>query len=1183
MSKQNRVEPKVITYFELTGIIILTLSLLILFFPKNSVERLIQSEKSNYDLTIIYLKSIARAYPDDPNNWLRLINAYLEMGNIEEAKNIFKMFQKNANIDEDELQILNYKLIKGKYTNSKTKSQKNRLLKEIEKELENFLKSHNPSLWYFVLNESSQLNLQEIQLKTLQKRIYHQRYIDPNEVIKAFFLAKKLNQNNEAVKLLKYSVSKSNNQKLFDLLISHYSLKKEYIKIAKAYEQRYLKTKQSNLFLNTARLYLLAKDEKKALSWIKEYQNSFLKDPDTSYEIIKLYLSHQKLSDAKSFVTSLMQKNSQVLKKDPKLLRLCLDVMLYSSDLENGAKLARIGMTAFKKDSYWLKKSLQIASWQNDKKEIKTYANQLFQNEGSEKYIKILQNIAKSSNDTDTLFKIYIKKLTKKYNKDDLIALLKLYQDRGNFKEGVLFLTSYYKNHPFKEILRSKIMLEFEYEDFETLKNSLKTYTKIYGYDQNLLYNYAHKLFSKRKYKNAFEIIDKNSKLLTPHKKELWFIYADLAFILQKENRLLKILKQMQKYKILRKSDLEKLFFLYQAKEPKNAFEIAKEDFKINPTKNSFYRLISIATQIGKKNYISNLLNTLPKELLKELKKDSYFHIIKAADFQYNKKSKLALKEFHKAIGIDPYSKETHISYLWFLLSYENRKTLKRELNFISKNFIFDSDVALVVALGYFKLQQATNAKRYMHFALQNDPLNWQLHLQYADILSLSGDENAKQKYMLNAWSLAEKEAKKHNSFKNNKSKLYDFTRIKIYFNPLNTQKYLHDIQNILDSKTIYQLYASTLINQNAVQKIKALINRGKSDDFYLKLYMALNQNDTKSLRYIKNKNKILPLTDHLSVLEKTGAKKEYESLLFYALNYNEHNSHFANIYHEYILKREPTFKSEIQHSNLSKLKYDQLTLSYTNRHSNGINSVTTYNRKENIKNLSKSIKAQNSLSLKLYKSFKNYKVSLKTDFYDRTDNYMGLKAEISHRKNRDSVKFIAEINQNDQSSNYLLLYGRKDLLKVTFSSSLNKNESYQIGYEHAAYKDVKNFLGSSDHLFADYRRFLQRAYPDISFGVSAEIKNYTKNKNLPKSFTQALFNATYGFNSKDIFHRSWRSYASSSFLYNNRSKFGYSFLAGYGGRVNLRDYLGFEAEYSSAKGSRLQDYFSWRIRYLFW
>ncbi len=1182
MSRENKNEPKVTSLYELLAIVALTISLLILFFPKNSIEKLIDSEKRNYDLTIIYLKNIANAYANNPKNWLRLINAYLGMGKIKEAKEAFELFQKNAKLDEEHSKILNYHLIKGRYKTQTDKNEKTKLSKELKKELKEFLKSDNPSLWYFVLNESAELGLKKIRFDALKKRVRHEKNIDENEVIKAFFLAKEIEKKEEGLKLLKYGVSNSKSEKLFNLLISHYSLKKEYKKMAKEYEKRFLKYKRPDLFFDTAGLYFQIKDEKKALSFIKEHQKSFIKDSLACQKIIKLYLSYKKLDDAKSFVTLLSEKNGALLRQNPKLLRLFLKVSLYNGDLKNAQKLADTGVKYFKKDIYWKKEALQIALWKNDTLKIKKYAKELLFRDKSDKYLNILQNLASSSHDSSALKKIYIRKLLKRYNKEYMKKLYELYKKEGNFKEGADFFESYYKKERRTEILKSKILLQSEYEDFDTVEESFINYSKIFRDDHDLLYKYAAKLFSKKRYQKVYDLLYKNSKKSLFKKKELWYLFANSAYITQKEQSLFEILKQMQKLDILRKSDFERLFFLSVNRDEKYALFIAEKDFQNNPSKNSFYRLASILSKSHIYERLYSVIKNLDEKLSQKLEKESYFHLVKADIWQRKKRYKKALREFREAIKIDPKSKEIHTSYLWFLLSYKNKNLLERELDFISKNFPFDSNVAQATALGYFTLQFGTKAKKQMKFALQNDPLNWQLHLQYADILSLSEDDNERQKQMLIAKNLAQKEIKEKNGFKNDKSKLYDYTRIKIHFDPLSVKKYLKEVENLLDLKTIYQLYASTLIDFDATQKIKSLINAHKIDDFYITLYMALNQNDGKKLLEIKNENRLLPLNDHLRLLKSTGAKKEYERLLFESIQNNE-NGAFSNEFYEYVMNKKPTIKSEFKHSNLSGLKYDQIKLSYRHKNFKNLDLVTSVAINKNIKSGLKNIKNQNSLSFELYKSFKNYKLSLKTDFFNKTKNYLGFEAKLSHKHKRADIQVAAKINQNNQSSNYLLLYAKENSLKTALFYKLNRNESVSLGYKHARYKDMKRFLGSSDQIFANYRLVLKKAYPDISIGVSSELQKYTKDDRLPKSFMQIAFDMTYGLNAKERFQRSWKSYANGVFLYNNRSKYGYIIQAGYGGEISIRDYLGFEIEYSSANKSRLQEYFSWKIRYLFW
>ncbi len=296
-------ELKVISYPEVVGIIILSLSLLVLFFPKNSIQNQIKEEKSNHDLNIIYLKSIVKAYPTDADNWLRLIKAYINMGNLKEASVALKDSREFATLGIEDVEVLSYKLLKEKYIKTDDNSQRD-VLKE---KLKSFIDSDNPSAWYFAYRETESLNFPLLNFQALKKRIYHSRFIQEDEIVRAFFKGKNLGKEDEAISFVEYALTKLESKKLTELYNGYYEEKKSYKKLGNFYANLYRKNRDEDNFFKAATYYFLDENSTKAFSFLENFEDDFIKDDNLSQKIINLYLSNSKLKKAREYSIKVMK------------------------------------------------------------------------------------------------------------------------------------------------------------------------------------------------------------------------------------------------------------------------------------------------------------------------------------------------------------------------------------------------------------------------------------------------------------------------------------------------------------------------------------------------------------------------------------------------------------------------------------------------------------------------------------------------------------------------------------------------------------------------------------------------------------------------------------------------------------------------------------------------------------
>ncbi len=307
MSTRNRSEPVVITYTELTVMLILVTALFVLFFPGDRIRSGIASEKSNYDLTLVYLRSIAHAYPDDPENWMRLLDAELTMGDTASAEKTFAQLKHFKKIDRKELVWFGYKLLKTRYLHSVDPYRKAQLRLLLRTKLRDFVRSDDPSLWLIALQEARELQMPQLQFDAMARRINHTDLTDTYEVARFLQLAVETNSVSEAVKRIETLLYKNADPRFYELLKKFYLAREAYAPAAALARRWFLQSGEREAFLDAVRFAFWAKQKDQARSMIEKHAMRFLDDPATSQQIIKLLLANGMPEEAHRFTVALLK------------------------------------------------------------------------------------------------------------------------------------------------------------------------------------------------------------------------------------------------------------------------------------------------------------------------------------------------------------------------------------------------------------------------------------------------------------------------------------------------------------------------------------------------------------------------------------------------------------------------------------------------------------------------------------------------------------------------------------------------------------------------------------------------------------------------------------------------------------------------------------------------------------
>lgn len=306
-------EPKVVTLWELFSVVVIVVVLMILFFPKKSIETAIASERSNYDLALIYLKGIAAAYPDDPENWIRLLEAQLELGHIDAAEKSLSKIGHFQNIDATKRAYLEYRLLKSSYLQAHEGRRKAKLKRALRERLRSFIESDQPDLWLIATHEAESLQLHDIAYEALRKRVARSRVVDPQECRKLLASAVTAGQKQEAVETIRKAYETyGGDPEVAKLLTSWYLGHGDYASTGRLYEKRYRQSGDADALLEAVKNYFFAKEPARAEALLREGSEKFLDNEAVMRRIIKIYLANGYLKEAHAATLKLLKREKVI-------------------------------------------------------------------------------------------------------------------------------------------------------------------------------------------------------------------------------------------------------------------------------------------------------------------------------------------------------------------------------------------------------------------------------------------------------------------------------------------------------------------------------------------------------------------------------------------------------------------------------------------------------------------------------------------------------------------------------------------------------------------------------------------------------------------------------------------------------------------------------------------------------
>ena len=872
-------------------------------------------------------------------------------------------------------------------------------------------------------------------------------------------------------------------------------------------------------------------------------------------------------------------------KIDAKLLKLNLQVLLYSKDLKNALTLAKAGAKSYPDDPWWLTQVAQISRWTNHPDLAKEYYFQLYAITQDKKTLHTLSSLIKATHDTPRNIKL----LKKQINQGDASLapnLREAFDAQGLLEEGVEFFLKTYQKDPKKIYLKSAILLDISFDRFAHIQKLYQRYVQKYGNEPTLSFEFAKKLFANKSYHDTFMLLDAIVKDIPPTQNEFWELYIDLAYILKKEQHLYATLKRRFKHKQLAAQNLEKLLYLSEKKEPSFTPKIIQSTWKEHPNITNFYRAIYQAQEAHQNDKITQLLESVPKELQTQLEKEARYWLIKAANLQERHQEKKAMQAYQHAATLAPNNPEIQASLLWGLINQHDPKKLKKYLFKLERTMAHAPALQLPMASSYLILQQTKEAKKHFERHYKTHPLSWQEHIVYADLLQVWSDTKGVQSQMYRAWNEAKKEAKKSDTFKNAPEKYYDFLRLASYFQPKNTPTYLHQAGKRLSTKQKAELSLGMLMQQGAFEQIKTLTKQQQLHYPWLSLAIALTDEDqTKMQQLLETKKENLSISDRVVATQKIGMTHLADEMSFEGLERNPRNQQLSTLAHQRLKKDDQKVSFQSSSIRRSDLSYIDSSISYLSFLPWAIRSKLTLSNQHQ---LTHTIDAKDTtqLALTLDKQQKSLHHYLTLHFNTGSYQELGWKLKTTHNTQAQQFGITLAQHQKDDSTNRQLFLGNKSTIMIESNRQLTQTDTLLSSLHYNRYYRHADHLADSYGASLEYKKQLRIGYPQLGYHTYGQFEAYHDSDHALFSsdrFWQVGTGILIGNIDAKYRYRTPKAFAIMDFAYNNTNTLGYTIKMGLNGMLYHRDNWQIEAFYSSGFGEIKEDVAGATCRYGVW
>ena len=870
-------------------------------------------------------------------------------------------------------------------------------------------------------------------------------------------------------------------------------------------------------------------------------------------------------------------------------LRLMLDSFLYSGDVNNAYKVARLGYKKYPKSLYWLEKSMLTALWSNHILESLQYKKQLYKRTHSAKLRDEIIEESLKLYQYESIEKLVIDKFKKNPSKENAQLLLYVEYQIGNPQKAAKVLQNAYNQEPKRVYLLTNLLkIYMDTGDIDAAKKITAEIEKKEHYTKENIFLLANYYYIRHNIQKSY------TTLLQLQEKDIDDAYyyktlSDFGWYLNDTKNAAKASEYLIKINQARVDDYDRVVSYYKNTKRVYSAKIAKEAYFHYHKEYFFFHYAATMLEFHHYDALRETMNILEKQE-SALQTNARYWLLKAKLANYYGDRSSALDAITYALALESDNFILFQNAVFSLIeigAYEEAKSLllayeqKHDLS-IENSFVYASL--------YFQLNEIDRANYYLDNVFYfdtsiKDSLEF-LYLQASIHEAQAKRSLALQEYRKILQILADDFQKDPRLTQQDDRLLIYFAAALNVFNRDHFERELAKYRTYLTPQEYTNIRYSLAIKARSYEKSHSIYTKANRDALWMQLSDALlYTNYTKLENLLYYDLEALPKQDATAAAKKDMQLALAQTLSFQALQTNRLNNN-AYLMHLDLAKkrddlfdvttalydRDPLVQTMFLMRNRTYLRDNFYLYAKVNLYKNNSKD------KQQLFNLNSSTTV---VDFGVKKEWQRLQIFMHYGYKKALVNYVqyGLLADYKLSKKLD---FYANYEHaiDVEDSTYLYVGGKKDMLEFRVDYAFLNSFVLDVLYQkNSFYSQDSVFIGKENYFRTALNKQFRAGYPDLgvglffdkgsyfraspsNYGVLGKITNETVI--MPENFYNVGAEFRYGMQNAEIYTRVWRPYFSISPYYNSFSNnFDIGLSAGYGGKVYKNDHLIFGFDYS--------------------
>jgi len=312
---------RVVSLKEIVLIILFFSTILGLLHSRDVFEKLLLSEKSNYDLTEAYLRNLIRLEPKNSDLLFRFVDVLIHQGKYDLAEHTLRALEVSTNpSDRLRAQKLRYEILKHLYFSTSDTEARQTLMKKLRTLIWQIVKEGDADqdLKYW-LNESWFVESPRIRMEILKRMAA--KYPKNVEILENLYhtamTAKEKDTAKFAMEALialhdrwigTFEENPGRYREKMTMLAEYYLMNRFYRRAADVYLQLFAVTKENHYLFKALDVLIWGGRYDDAVILAKKYEGRFLSNEKEAKKILELYLKAGRVEEARRYSLKLLNR-----------------------------------------------------------------------------------------------------------------------------------------------------------------------------------------------------------------------------------------------------------------------------------------------------------------------------------------------------------------------------------------------------------------------------------------------------------------------------------------------------------------------------------------------------------------------------------------------------------------------------------------------------------------------------------------------------------------------------------------------------------------------------------------------------------------------------------------------------------------------------------------------------------